>query len=566
MLGSFLKGKELREYQAEIDEAIERKAELESKYHERRGNLPGALKKLTNGYEMRTYWFDIFECGRKMALVALPIFLPADSPEQLTLGLIICFVTFGTYMMYAPFIDDGDDFLSQICQMQIFFSLLSSIILQTDPNSPVMAVLLPILIAVPPVSGFIFESGVLDELKKITSPDDTGWPIPFTGGKRVGVGCRSRTTACLERLLGVKKAPEEPDEFLYVAESTTASAADVHSTTAVPSKAKASEAEASEIEATSGAGDAEVDIPEHLKAMFAHFDRNKNGVFEYRELRNALNVAASLIQRYDDTPDGKMQLSEFATLVTQLEQGFMRSALTPIEVEPPLPEGWLAEQTADGKTYYYFNKATKQTLWRRPAAAEVDQPPLPTGWAAHQTPTGRTYYYHSASKTTTWKRPSGEDMAAQAGVPAPSRGGSETERTDRTHSDRTGPGKAALAKPLGLKWVSVGATAPADGTEVINAKLSFALGRKTAFTAAELSLYEMPKLDPRSYIKSGSSYFQPDATTSGGSCAAVPEAGMATGPLATPFKDGEGPGRATMASMFPSSQASPEVGPYNMEA
>ena len=155
---------------------------------------------------------------------------------------------------YAPFIDDGDDFLSQICQMQIFFSLLSSIILQTDPNSPVMAVLLPILIAVPPVSGFIFESGVLDELKKITSPDDTGWPIPFTGGKRVGVGCRSRTTACLERLLGVKKAPEEPDEFLYVAESTTASAADVHSTTAVPSKAKASEAEASEIEATSGAG------------------------------------------------------------------------------------------------------------------------------------------------------------------------------------------------------------------------------------------------------------------------------------------------------------------------
>ena len=58
---------------------------------------------------------------------------------------------------YAPFIDDGDDFLSQICQMQIFFSLLSTIILQTNPNSPVMAVLLPILITIPPVSGFIFE-------------------------------------------------------------------------------------------------------------------------------------------------------------------------------------------------------------------------------------------------------------------------------------------------------------------------------------------------------------------------------------------------------------------------
>ena len=31
-LGSFLKGRELREYQPEIDEAIERKAELKKKY------------------------------------------------------------------------------------------------------------------------------------------------------------------------------------------------------------------------------------------------------------------------------------------------------------------------------------------------------------------------------------------------------------------------------------------------------------------------------------------------------------------------------------------------------
>ena len=55
-LGSFLKGKELHDYQPEIDEAAERKVELESKYEERRGNLPSALKKLTNGYELRTYW------------------------------------------------------------------------------------------------------------------------------------------------------------------------------------------------------------------------------------------------------------------------------------------------------------------------------------------------------------------------------------------------------------------------------------------------------------------------------------------------------------------------------
>ena len=95
-----------------------------------------------------------------------------------------------------------------------------------------------------------------------------------------------------------------------------------------------------------GGADSQGNVPEHLKAMFTHFDRNENGVFEYRELRSALRalgydvshpVAASLIEQYDDTPDGKMQLSEFATLVIQLEQGFMRSALTPMEVAPAEP-------------------------------------------------------------------------------------------------------------------------------------------------------------------------------------------------------------------------------------
>ena len=161
--------------QPEIDEAEERKAELEGKYEERRELLPGALKKLTNGCarslqtpvmhsklydcpltgaipsladEMRTYWFEIFECVRKILLILVPIFFEQDSPEQLTIGLIICFITFGMYMMYAPYEDSGDDLLAQVCQLQIFFSMLSSIILAADPESPAMGVILPILIFV----------------------------------------------------------------------------------------------------------------------------------------------------------------------------------------------------------------------------------------------------------------------------------------------------------------------------------------------------------------------------------------------------------------------------------
>jgi len=86
------------------------------------------------------------------------------------------------------------------------------------------------LIAVPPISGFIFESGILDELKQVTSFLDNGLPIPFTGGRRVGVGCRSKTNGFLERLLGVKKAPEEPEEDVGVCAAPSKPAWDVHAT------------------------------------------------------------------------------------------------------------------------------------------------------------------------------------------------------------------------------------------------------------------------------------------------------------------------------------------------
>ena len=38
--------------------------------------------KLTAGYEMRCYWFEIFECLRKIVLIGVPILLEAGSTEQ----------------------------------------------------------------------------------------------------------------------------------------------------------------------------------------------------------------------------------------------------------------------------------------------------------------------------------------------------------------------------------------------------------------------------------------------------------------------------------------------------
>ena len=307
-LGKFLKGRSLREYQPEIDEATERKALLEEQYSEKRKALPGNLRKLTAGYEMRTYGFEIFECLRKILLIGLPIFLPADSPEQLCIGLIICFATFGSYMMFAPYVNSGDDMLSQICQFQIFFSLLSKIILQTNANNPVMGILLPVMLALPPVTGFIFQSGVLGEIGKINAVTKDGFETPCG---TFGVGWREKLIAILEKILGVKQLPIEGED---------------------------EEEEGAAVHPSASFGP----YPTNVTDCFSKFDQDKDGFLDYRELRDALRTfgidvtlprAAAIIKRYDDQPDRKMEMSEFAELILDLERGYMRAH--EVEGSPP---------------------------------------------------------------------------------------------------------------------------------------------------------------------------------------------------------------------------------------
>ena len=50
-------------------------------------------------------------------------------------GLIVCFLTFGAHMLYSPYVNSDDDHLAQLCQCQIFFSLLSSIVLKYDEQT-----------------------------------------------------------------------------------------------------------------------------------------------------------------------------------------------------------------------------------------------------------------------------------------------------------------------------------------------------------------------------------------------------------------------------------------------
>jgi hypothetical protein len=121
-----------------------------------RDKLPSTLRNLTADYELRTYWFEIFECLRKIALIGLPIFFPPGSPPQLIFGVIICFLSYGAFCAYSPYFRDDDNFLAQVSQVVIFFSLVSSVVTNAFPEDPVMQVLLPVLLAMPVILTIIF--------------------------------------------------------------------------------------------------------------------------------------------------------------------------------------------------------------------------------------------------------------------------------------------------------------------------------------------------------------------------------------------------------------------------
>jgi hypothetical protein len=174
-----------------------------------RGELPTTLRKLTAGYELRTYWFEIFECLRKITLIGLPIFFPPGSPPQLIFGLIICFLSYGAYCVYSPYVADDDDFLAQVSQVIIFFALVSSVVTNAFPDDPLMVVLLPALLAVPVILTFIFETPLLEYLRSFTEPDRDG-NVGLVG--QFILAFRRHTLRVTDRLVGAVGQEEAKSE------------------------------------------------------------------------------------------------------------------------------------------------------------------------------------------------------------------------------------------------------------------------------------------------------------------------------------------------------------------
>ena len=111
---------------------------VEKKQESLNRSLPTAVKKLTNGYTWRCYWFEIFECVRKIAIIGGPIIFDPGTVEQRTMGMVICFCTAVLLAWFHPYEDPADQQVALLCQFDIFFIMIAGMVLEINPDSPLV--------------------------------------------------------------------------------------------------------------------------------------------------------------------------------------------------------------------------------------------------------------------------------------------------------------------------------------------------------------------------------------------------------------------------------------------
>ena len=102
---------------------------------------------IISAYELRCFWWEMFECVRKLSLVGLPVFFNPGSSEQLMFGLLVCFLSTAFFAYYKPYRDQTDDYVLLVCLIEVFVALLAAVALQYGIGEFTEEAIGPILIS-----------------------------------------------------------------------------------------------------------------------------------------------------------------------------------------------------------------------------------------------------------------------------------------------------------------------------------------------------------------------------------------------------------------------------------
>lgn len=88
---------------------------------------------LVRPYKREYYWFELFECARKMALTGVPAVISGDAAAlRGTVGLLIAAGFFWGTVHLRPYARASDAVLAHMCQAVIFLLMVSRVMLQNE--------------------------------------------------------------------------------------------------------------------------------------------------------------------------------------------------------------------------------------------------------------------------------------------------------------------------------------------------------------------------------------------------------------------------------------------------
>jgi hypothetical protein len=110
---------------------MEQSTKEEDDLIETRGENTKEIKQiqfLFREYEPRYYWFEFFECIRRLLLTGGTVLFLEGSSTQIVLGMLVALLSIQVYARTQPFLEDSDDVLAMTAQWAVFFTLFGGLL------------------------------------------------------------------------------------------------------------------------------------------------------------------------------------------------------------------------------------------------------------------------------------------------------------------------------------------------------------------------------------------------------------------------------------------------------
>lgn len=90
------------------------------------------IKNLYDSYTPKRWYFELFDCARRLCLGAVPVLIFRGSTLQIIIVLIISLFSVATFMHFSPYIHSHDNTLAVLAQWSITLVVISAMIIKVE--------------------------------------------------------------------------------------------------------------------------------------------------------------------------------------------------------------------------------------------------------------------------------------------------------------------------------------------------------------------------------------------------------------------------------------------------